>query len=127
MKPSYLFEIDVPRSYVRMTLNGFFSPEQVAEFDVARHAAYRELRCARNQHVTLVDMRGMDIQPQEAVAMFGQSLADPRTRSRRLAFVVAKSLSRLQIQRAAAGRAPAYFTTIEDAEAFLFCADIQAA
>lgn len=113
------FDVEPERDLVRIALAGFFTPDDVACFVGARDAAHRRLRCAANAHSTLVDMRAMEIQAQETVAAFQQVLSDPRTRSRRLAFVVARSLARMQIRRAADARDAAYFTTIEEAEAWL--------
>lgn len=119
MTPQMSFDVEPQRDLVRITLAGFFTPDDVARFVAGRDAAHRQLRCAANAHNTLVDMRAMEIQAQETVAAFQQVLADPRTRSRRLAFVVARSLARMQIRRAADARDAAYFTTIEEAEAWL--------
>ena len=113
------FDVEPQRDLVRITLTGFFTSDDVARFVAARDAAHRQLRCAANAHDTLVDMRKMEIQAQETVTAFQQVLADPRTRSRRLAFVVARSLARMQIKRAADTRTAAYFTTIDEAEAWL--------
>ncbi|MFK3890658.1 hypothetical protein [Sphingomonas sp. NPDC079357] len=113
------FDVDPQRDLVRITLAGFFSPDDVARFVAARDAAHQQLRCAPNAHATLVDMRAMQIQSQETVAAFQQVLADPRYTSRRLSFVVARSLARLQIKRAASEREAAYFTTVEEAEAWV--------
>lgn len=119
MMPRMSFDVEPERDLVRITLAGFFTPADVDRFVAARDAAHAQLRSAPNAHVTLVDMRAMQIQSQETVAAFQRVLTDPRAVSRRLAFVVARSLARLQIKRAAAEREAAYFTTIEDAEAWV--------
>lgn len=120
MTPRMSLDVEPARDLVRITLAGFFAPGDIARFVAARDAAHRELRCAPNQHLTLVDIRAMHIQAQDSVDGFRAVLANPDTVSRRIAFVVARSLARLQIKRAASGRDAAYFTTIEDAEAWLF-------
>lgn len=103
-----------------MRLGGFFTPEEIVAFDAARRIAYQQLRCGKNQHVTLVDMRRTVIQSQDAVEAFARSLGDPETRARKVAFVVSRSLARLQVKRAAAGRGAAFFVTFEEAETWLF-------
>ncbi|MEG8041203.1 STAS/SEC14 domain-containing protein [Sphingomonas sp. LR60] len=113
------FDVEPHRDLVRITLAGFFTPDDVERFVAARDAAHRQLRCGPNAHVTLVDMRAMQIQSQETVTAFQQVLADPRHTSRRLAFVVARSLARLQIKRAASEREAAYFTAVDEAEAWV--------
>lgn len=119
MMPRMSIDVEPQRDLVRITLAGFFAPADVARFVAERDAAHQRLRCGPNQHLTLVDIRAMRIQSQDSVAAFQQVLGDPRMVSRRLAFVVARSLARLQIRRAAAEREAAYFTAIEDAEAWL--------
>ncbi|MGJ3627704.1 hypothetical protein AB5I41_13330 [Sphingomonas sp. MMS24-JH45] len=71
-------------------------------------------------------MREADIQAQDVVTAFAASIGDPATAARKLAFVMSRSLSRLQVKRAASGREAAYFHTAEEAEAWLF-ADAEAA
>lgn len=127
MAGSYSFDIDERRDLVLMTLGGFFTIEEIAAFDQARGAAYQRLRCAPNQHVTLIDMRATVIQSQEAVDAFTKSISEPSTKSRKVAFVVSKSLARLQVKRVAAQRDAAYFTTLEEAEAWLLGARALAA
>lgn len=119
MTPEMSFEVDADRALMRITLSGFFAPSDVDRFVAERNAAFRQLRSAPNQHLTLVDIRTMAIQSQDSVEAFQRVLSDPRTVSRRLAFVVAKSLARLQIHRAAADREAGYFTTVAEAEAWL--------
>lgn len=109
MKPTYSFDVDVKRSMVRITMSGFFSPADVEQFAADRNQAHRLLRSASNQHVTLIDMRRMEIQSQESVVAFQRVLSDPATISRKIAFVVTRSLARLQIKRAAADRRAGYF------------------
>lgn len=119
----FSIEVDVGRDLVRMTLSGFFTSEDIARFNVARLEAYSALRCEPNQHVTLIDIREMHIQAQARIGDFQQGIADPRTAAKRLAFVVARSLARLQVQRAAQGREAGYFTSVEEAEAWLLGPD----
>lgn len=127
MTAHFLIQVDVPRALVRITMSGFFDAAAIARFVAARDAAHALLTCGANAHVTLVDIRDMDIQAQGSVAEFRAVLADPRHASRRLGFVVARSLARSQIRRAAADRAACYFETIEQAEAWLLGAESAAA
>lgn len=101
-------------------MKGFFEPADIARFVAARDLAHQRLLSPPNGHVTLVDITAMDIQSQDAVAEFHAVLASPTTASRRIAFVVALSLARGQVRRAARGRDAAFFTTVHDAERWLF-------
>ena len=104
MRAKFDISVNVERSLVRMTMSGFFSSEDIAQFVIARDEVHHMLQCRPNQHLTLVDIREMDIQAQDCVVAFQRVLADPSKVSKRLAFVVARSLARMQIQRAADSR-----------------------
>jgi hypothetical protein len=119
MPGTYALSVDIERSLVFIELHGFFTPEEIAVFDQDRRAAYKRLKCAPQQHVTLVDMRHTQIQSQEAVTGFADCMADPMTRSRRIAFIISRSLARLQVKRAVGARNAAYFLTEEEARAWL--------
>ncbi len=119
MEAIYKVEVDPATNMVRHYLAGFFEPIDVENYVAARNAAHAQLTSAPNQHVTLVDVRDMKIQQQDIVKTFGGVLADPRHHSRKLAFVVALSLARMQLLRATAHRTAQYFSTIEEAEAWL--------
>lgn len=119
----YKVETDPVNNIVRHHLAGFFEPVDVENYVAARNAAHRLLTCGPNQHVTLVDVREIKIQPQDVVKAFGGVLADPRHQSRKLAFVVALSLARMQLLRATATRNAQYFGSIKEAEAWLMAND----
>lgn len=110
---------DVPTSMLRITMSGFYELPDIKRFVSALHVEHAKLRCKKNQHVTLVDIRDMKIQPQGSVEGFQSVLNDPALVSRRIAFVVEPGLARAQIQRAAAGRPAQYFSTIAGAEDWL--------
>ena len=125
MEAIYKVEADPVTNIVRHYLAGFFEPIDVENYVAARNAAHEQLTSAPHQHVTLVDVRDMKIQQQDVVKTFGAVLADPRHHSRKLAFVVALSLARMQLLRATAHRTAQYFSTIEEAEAWLMADDDQ--
>lgn len=108
------------RHLVCIIMAGFFDVADIDRFAAARDEAHRALTSGPGEHLTMVDIRGMQIQSQDSVAAFSRLLTDPRQRSRRIAFVVAKSLARMQIQRAAQDRDDAgYFTDPDEAERWL--------
>lgn len=120
MAPYFDIDVDIARDLVMIRMGGFFGPEAIAAFTKARNEAHARLKCGPHQHLTLNDVSGMSIQSQEMVVAFQRLLDDPTHRSRKLAFVHASTLARLQLQRAAASRDVAYFRTAEEAEAWLF-------
>jgi hypothetical protein len=123
MDANFSIQVDVPRSLVRIVLSGFFEREDIARFIEARDEAHTQLRCGPNQHLSLVDIRMMNIQSQDSVAQFQAMLNNPVAISRRLAIVVARSLARMQVKRAAENREPQFFVDIADAERWLFSDD----
>jgi hypothetical protein len=122
MSATYSIHAEPERDLVRITMAGLFTPEDIEGFYKARDLAHAKLTCGRNAHLTINDLRGMKIQPQESVAGFQQMLGAPEYRSRRLAFVIGRTLARSQLQRALAGRGPdtRCFDSVAEAEAWLF-------
>lgn len=123
MNANFSFDVDVARDLIIIKLGGFFSQADIQAFLAEREIAHAQLRCGPNQHVTLADVRDMKIQAQDIVAEWGNVLSGSAYRSRKLAFVQASTLARMQLKRAAAMRDVQYFTTISDAEAWLFADD----
>jgi hypothetical protein len=120
MNASFSFQTDRALDLVRIQMSGLFTSDDIAAFLEARRRAHAELRCGPNQHLTLNDVRGMKIQPQDAVSAFRLMLSDPAYRSRRLAFVASQTLARSQLMRALAGREDTgCFDSVEEAEAWL--------
>lgn len=122
MSATFSIHAEPDRDLVRITMGGLFSPEDIADFYKAREAAHARLTCGPNQHFTITDLREMKIQPQDSVAGFQRLLGAPEYRSRRLAFVIGRTLARSQLQRALTGRGAdtRCFDTVEEAEAWLF-------
>ena len=122
MSAEFSIEVEPERDLVPIVMSGFFTPADIADFLEAHRVAHAKLRCPRNWHLTINDLRGMKIQPQDSVAAFQALLADPAYRSRRLAFVIGPTLARSQLARALSGRDARCFGTIVEAEAWLFSA-----
>jgi hypothetical protein len=122
MSANFSIHAEPERNLVRIAMAGLFTPEDIAGFYKARDIAHAKLTCGRNAHLTINDLREIKIQSQDSVAGFQQMLGAPEYRSRRLAFVIGRTLARSQLQRALAGRGPdtRCFDTVEEAEAWLF-------
>ncbi|MEP9358608.1 hypothetical protein [Sphingomonas sp. KR3-1] len=127
MSAEFSFDVDPARSLVRIRMSGFFAPEDIAAFLAARTEAHARLTCGPNQHFTINDLRDIKIQAQESVELFRDLLADPAYRSRRLAFVIGKTLARTQLQRALDRRCARCFDDPWAAEAWLFTGEDRAA
>ena len=123
MRAEFTFEVEPDRDLVRIRMGGFFRQADIAAFVEARRVAHQQLRCAPNQHVTINDIRRMDIQSHDIVDAFQEMLAAPDYRSRKLAFVVANTLARSQAIRALERREARWFEDPIRAEAWLFAPD----
>ena len=119
MPAGFTINVEPNRHLVRIAMSGFFTPADVEAFLEARRAAHAKLACPPNAHVTLNDVRGMKIQSNAIVERFRAMLDDPEYRSRRLAFVVAPTLARMQLERAVSGREVRFFEDPIAAEAWL--------
>ena len=119
MDAHYTFEIDRPRSLVRIAMSGLFTLADIDAFLADRAKAHAALGCGPNRHLTLNDVRGMKIQHQEVVAAFQRMLAAPEHRSRRLAFVAGPTLAQSQLMRALSGREARCFGDVASAERWL--------
>jgi enoyl-CoA hydratase/carnithine racemase len=124
MHPRFSIEIDRPRDLVTIVMNGMLMPGDMSDFFKARLKARAMLGCATGRHVTLADLREMNILPHETVDAFGALLTDPQSRARRLAFVVASTHVRSQLMRALVGRDSRCFADPAEAEAWLLEEDI---
>ncbi len=120
MTAKFTFRIDRARGLVRIAMAGFYDIEDVAAFFEARRTAHAELGLAPNQHLTLNDLRGMQIQKQEVIDAFQQGLAVPEEKARKLAIIVDAAMARGQASRAIASSDTRYFSDLGEAEAWLF-------
>ncbi|MEO5938266.1 MAG: hypothetical protein ABIQ43_04575 [Sphingomonas sp.] len=127
MAAQFTVTADPARDLIRIKMSGFFAPVDIEAFHAARAAEHAKLTCGGNRHLTLNDVSGMSVQSQDVVASFQALLADPVYRSRRLAFVVSRTLARSQLMRALDARTARCFEDATQAEAWLLTADDEAA
>jgi len=117
----FSIDLEPSRDFIRVRLSGFFSVEDIERFQAELHSAHRRLGCSsRGGPLTLNDISGMAIQSQDVIAKWQAFLTNPAHRSRRLAFVVASALARMQLQRAIGDRDAQVFTNAQEAEQWLF-------
>jgi len=120
MSPTFEVTIDTARKLLRVTLTGFFDVQDVEALEAEKVLALRRLAVAPNQHLTLVDVSGCKLQPQDVFHAFQSAIGDPRYMAKRIAFVTGSSLARMQVRRMLLRDDAAFFDTIEAAEAWLF-------
>ncbi len=127
MKEKFSIAVDRARGLVRITMSGLLTLGDVDEFYKTRRDAHAALGLPKNAHLTLNDVRALNILPQETLAAFCEMLADPDYHSRRLAFVVGPTLVRAQVVRALGGRGNARcFNDVAEAEAWLLEEEVPA-
>ena len=119
LQPEFTFDVEPERHLMRVRLAGFFDDAAITRYVHARNMAFLKLRSGPNQHLSLIDVRGMAIQTQDVVVRWKSVLADPVYLSRRLAFVVASTLARMQLQRAIGSRDAQCFLDELEAERWL--------
>lgn len=95
------FEIEAVRdlSLIRIVMGGFFDSATIVRMRTDLGKAIATLSCRANDHITLCDIRAMNIQSQEQVGEFSRLVGSGDIRSRRLAFVTATGLARIQARR----------------------------
>ena len=123
MAAEFSIQADRDHGIIRIRMTGFFTPHDIRRFLEARQLAHDSLGCAPNAHLTLNDIRGMTGQLQVTVDAFQEVLDDPRSQSRRLAFVVGPTLARGQLLRALGDRNARCFNDPVAAEMWLLSAD----
>ncbi len=120
MTDKFTFSLDRARGLVRIRMQGFYSLEDVDAFFDARRKAHAALGLPPNRHLTLNDLRSMNIQSQDVIQAFQKGLANPEEKARKLAIVVDAAMARGQANRAINAADTRYFTDVESAEAWLF-------
>jgi hypothetical protein len=117
MSADFSITAEPARDLIRIRMNGFFGMDDIQRFIRERRKVHAQLTCGPNEHLTLNDIRDIKIQSQDIVDAFRALLADPAYRSRRLAFVVAPTLTRTQLFRALDSRSARTFEDPWEAEA----------
>ena len=120
MSADFSITAEPARDLIRIRMSGFFGMDDIQRFIRERRKVHAQLTCGPNEHLTLNDIRDIKIQSQDIVDAFRALLADPAYRSRRLAFVVAPTLTRTQLFRALDSRSARTFEDPWEAEAWLY-------
>ena len=105
MDATFAFAVEHDNRLIRSWLTGFFTMDSFERYVAERRATFQRLSCAPGETFSIVDITDMKIQAQDLVVPFAAMMADPRFRSRRVAFVVGSSLARMQLRRALGERA----------------------
>lgn len=120
MGASFSFHVDPEEGLVRITLSACFGPGDFLALAAERIAALGSLTCPPSAHVSLVDVRELEIRSQATIDAFETLLSAREYRPRRLALLVAQTPEMARVQRALAARpGVACFTSPYDAVAWL--------
>lgn len=119
MDASFNIKAEPKKDLIHLTMAGFFAQNDIMRMRIALIHALGKLHCAPNQHKTLCDIRNMQIQSQDSVALFQQLVGSDAVRSRLLAFVTSATLARLQARRLTTRDGVQFFSSMEDAERWL--------
>lgn len=120
MAGHFTIRTDRTRGLLHVTMSGFYTVDDVTHYHAAVVAASEALGRAPSAQVMICDISAMQIQSQGIVAAFARVMDDPRYAERRVAFVVASTLARMQLMRIISGRDVAIFTQTAEAETWLF-------
>ncbi|MFZ5705167.1 MAG: hypothetical protein ACOY5R_07860 [Pseudomonadota bacterium] len=115
MQGWFVVDVEKDLKLIRLTMGGFFESATIVEMRAQLIEAIATLACKPNDHLTLCDIRDMDIQSQERVGEFAKLVGSDDVRSRRLAFVTARSLARLQAKRLTSREGVEFFAGTSEA------------
>lgn len=117
-KPRRLFTIAAHprRKLLRVTLQGFFTVEEVGAFARAAQEAVASMGCRTGDWVHICDISEMKLQSQEVAEAFTRVVNQPERRSRKLAIVTGQSPVRMQIKRVLTRPDAGVFKTALEAE-----------
>lgn len=119
MSGQFTIALDHARRLIHVTMSGFFEAEDVLRYRAAIGEATEALGGTPQTQLMICDIGGMAIQKQDIVGAFHSFMSEPRYAGRRVAFVVASTLARQQLQRAVGTREVAMFATHMQAESWL--------
>lgn len=120
MSGHFTIAVAPSRNLLRVEMSGFFTVEDVHRYRIAIDTASRHLTAPPERQVMVNDISAMNIQSQEIVDAFRRVMGDVRYRDRRVGFVVASTLARMQLSRIIGSRTAQMFATSAEAEDWLF-------
>lgn len=120
MSAGYRIETDAAQAMLTVTLEGFFSCEEIESLRRDLRLAIRSLGARPGSHVSLFDIRKCKIQSQDVVSAFKEMSDARRIAARKLAVVAGDSLMRMQLGRIIGSeRQASYFDNVSAARRWL--------
>jgi hypothetical protein len=118
----YRIETDAGRKLVRVKLIGFWDEAVANAFAVDEQAAVRTVARHSGEHLTLADLGEFNLQSQVVVKICQNLIEHAELKSRKLAVVSGDGLARIQIKRILLRDTMRVFSSVPEAEEWLFAA-----
>jgi hypothetical protein len=113
--------VEIPRKLLRMTLRGFWDGSTFDAFATEFERALQTLHRAGGCDAAIVDGREFAVQSKEILGRFGEIMQkNGPYLAKRTASIIPTQLNRMQAARVTESLTRHDFTTMEDAEAWLF-------
>lgn len=118
---AYEVSVEIPRKLLRLTMRGFWDGSTFDAFAIEFEKALQTLHRAGGCDAAIVDGREFAVQSKEILGRFGEVMQkNGRYLAKRTASIVPAELNRMQAARVTESLTRLDFTTMEDAEAWLF-------
>jgi len=115
----YSVTYDPEAGIIRMAVSGFWEVGMVDDLAAELKPALALARASCGQVLVLSDARDFPVQSAEVGMAFGKLEMETGPLRDRMAMVVGSTLAKMQGQRAVAGSVTAFFTSVDEAEAWL--------
>lgn len=115
----HAISVDPARLLVTLRLAGFLTPDDVARIAAEEQAAVRALRVPSGTHRFLIDVRALDVQTSDVVALVQHTTDTIPIKPRRLAIIVRYGLNSIQARRMIGDREIGLFDNEAEALAYL--------
>lgn len=124
--PEQIIQIDYARKLIDVRIAGFVTAEDAGWMGEEVRAAILSLDAEPETHVTLYDVTGLSVAPQETIEAVKSMFANPEVRplwARKVAIVTKSALGKMQFRRLREARGDiAIFTERDEAIEWLFAA-----
>ncbi len=125
---AYSITTDTRRRLLHIEMRGYWSQATFETFATEYVAALQKMKNSGGLEIALVDGREFAVQAKEISEQFGALIARSMPLlAKRTATVVPAHLNKLQAERAGGEMVARYFTSMDEARAWLFDTDAKAA
>ena len=115
----HAISVDPGRLLVTLRLAGFLTPDDVQRIAAEEQAAVQSLGVPSGTHNFLIDVRALDIQAADVIALVQHTTDAVPLKPRRLAILARYGLNKIQTRRTIGDREIGLFDTEDEALAYL--------